>query len=176
TQEPNHIAKLNAQAKKILNEQDLTNLTKSQFCKVIDNYVKTLLKTQTVKNRAEIVNCIEQLEGVASVRAQQTVTVTLNNGKKHRLSGDFYHEKFEIGSYSEHLRAAAESRPSANKLAAALTDAEQLRATYRAKREAYNQQHHAFTQSTADDNSPRIAPKLDFDRDRESITPSNKNT
>ena len=49
TQEPNHIAKLNAQAKKILNEQDLTNLKKSQFCKAIDNYVKTLLKTQTVK-------------------------------------------------------------------------------------------------------------------------------
>lgn len=176
TQEPNHIAKLNAQAKKILNEQDLTNLTKSQFCKVIDNYVKTLLKTQTVKNRAEIVNCIEQLEGVASVRAQQTVTVTLNNGKKHRLSGDFYHEQFEIGLYSERLRAEAESRPTANELAAALTDADQLRATYRAKREAYNQQHYAFAKGTADDYSPRIAPKLDFDRDRESITTSNKNT
>ena len=176
TQEPNHIAKLNAQAKKILNEQDLTNLTKSQFCKVIDNYVKTLLKTQTVKNRAEIVSCIEQLEGVASVRAQQTVTVTLNNGKKHRLSGDFYHEQFEIGLYSERLRAEAESRPTANELAAALTDADQLRATYRAKREAYNQQHYAFAKGTADDYSPRIAPKLDFDRDRESITTSNKNT
>lgn len=175
TQEPNHIAKLNAQAKKILNEQDLTNLTKSQFCKVIDNYVKTLLKTQTVKNRAEIVNCIEQLEGVASVRAQQTVTVTLNNGKKHRLSGDFYHEQFEIGLYSERFRAEAESRPTANELAAALTDADQLRATYRAKREAYNQQHYAFAKGTADDYSPRIAPKLDFDRDRESITTSNKN-
>lgn len=175
TQEPNHIAKLNAQAKKILNEQDFTNLTKSQFCKIIDNYVKTLLKTQTVKNRAEIVSCIEQLEGVASVRAQQTVTVTLNNGKKHRLPGDFYHEQFEIGLYSERLRAEAESRPTANELAAALTEADQLRATYRAKREAYNQQHYAFANGTADDYSPRIAPKLDFDRDRESITTSNKN-
>ena len=174
TQEPNHIAKLNAQAKKILNEQDLTNLTKSQFCKVIDNYVKTLLKTQTVKNRAEIVSCIEQLEGVASVRAQQTVTVTLNNGKKHRLSGDFYHEQFEIGLYSERLRAEAESRPTANELAAALTDADQLRATYRAKREAYNSKQYAFTSSTTDDNSPQIASKLDIDRNRQSITPSHK--
>ena len=132
TQEPNHIAKLNAQAKKILNEQDLTNLTKSQFCKVIDNYVKTLLKTQTVKNRAEIVSCIEQLEGVASVRAQQTVTVTLNNGKKHRLPGDFYHEQFEINAYSEHLRAAAESRPTTAELATALRNAENVRDDYRA--------------------------------------------
>lgn len=174
TQEPNHIAKLNAQAKKNLNEQDLTNLTKSQFCKVIDNYVKTLLKTQTVKNRAEIVSCIEQLEGVASVRAQQTVTVTLNNGKKHRLSGDFYHEQFEIGLYSERLRAEAESRPTANELAAALTDADQLRATYRAKRGAYHSKQHAFTASPADDNGPQITSKLDFDRNRQYITPSHK--
>ena len=172
TQEPNHIAKLNAQAKKILNEQDLTNLTKSQFCKVIDNYVKTLLKTQTVKNRAEIVSCIEQLEGVASVRAQQTVTVTLNNGKKHRLSGDFYHEQFEIGLYSERLRAEAESRPTANELEQAIRDAKSIRDDYRAKREAYNSKQHAFTGSTANDNSPEIASKLDINRNRQSITPS----
>ena len=174
TQEPNHIAKLNAQAKKILNEQDLTNLTKSQFCKVIDNYVKTLLKTQTVKNRAEIVSCIEQLEGVASVRAQQTVTVTLNNGKKHRLSGDFYHEQFEIGLYSERLRAEAESRPTANELAQAIRDAQRIRDDYRAKRGAYHSKQHAFTASTSDDNGPQIAPKLDIDRNRQSITPSYK--
>ena len=174
TQEPNHIAKLNAQAKKILNEQDLTNLTKSQFCKVIDNYVKTLLKTQTVKNRAEIVSCIEQLEGVASVRAQQTVTVTLNNGKKHRLSGDFYHEQFEIGLYSERLRAEAESRPTANELTQAIRDAKSIRDDYRAKRASYNSKQHTFTASTADDNSPQIASKLDIDRNRQSITPSTK--
>ena len=174
TQEPNHIAKLNAQAKKILNEQDLTNLTKSQFCKVIDNYVKTLLKTQTVKNRAEIVSCIEQLEGVASVRAQQTVTVTLNNGKKHRLSGDFYHEQFEIGLYSERLRAEAESRPTANELAQAIRDAQSIRDDYRAKRGAYHSKQHAFTASPADDNGPQIASKLDIDRNRQSITPSHK--
>ena len=174
TQEPNHIAKLNAQAKKILNEQDLTNLKKSQFCKAIDNYVKTLLKTQTVKNRAEIVSCIEQLEGVASVRAQQTVTVTLNNGKKHRLSGDFYHEQFEIGLYSERLRAEAESRPTANELTQAIRDAKSIRDDYRAKRASYNSKQHTFTASTADDNSPQIASKLDIDRNRQSITPSTK--
>ena len=176
TQEPNHIVKLNKQAKKILSSQELETLPKKQFCKAIDNYVQTLLKTQTVENRADIVACITQLDGIDSIKpSREFLTVTLNNGKKHRLKGDFYHEQFEIGSYSEHLRAAAESQPSANKLAAALTDAEQLRATYRAKREAYNQQHHAFTQSTADDRSRRTASTLDFDRDRESITPSNKN-
>ena len=177
TQEPNYVAKLNAQAKKILSSQELETLPKKQFCKAIDNYVQTLLKTQTVENRADIIACITQLNGIDSIKpSKEFLTVTLNNGKKHRLKGDFYHEQFEIGSYSEHLRAAAESQPSANKLAAALTDADQLRATYRAKREAYNQQHYAFAKGTADDYSPRIAPKLDFDQDRESITTSNKNT
>jgi hypothetical protein len=106
------------------------------------------------------VSCIEQLEGVASVRAKQTVTVTLNNGKKHRLSGDFYHEQFEIGLYSERLRAEAESRPTANELAQAIRDAENIRDDYRAKREPITQQHYTFTASTADDNRPKIASKI----------------
>lgn len=176
TQEPNHIAKLNAQAKNILSSQELENLPKKQFCQVMDNYVQTLLKTQTAENRADIVACLKQLDGIDSIKpSKDFLTVTLSSGKKHRLKGDFYNEKFEIGSYSEHLRAAAENRATANELAAALTDADQLRATYRAKREAYHQQHHAFTQRTADDNSPRAASTLDFDSDKESITPSNTN-
>lgn len=176
TQEPNHIAKLNKQAKNILTSQELETLPKKQFCKAIDNYVRTLLKTQTVSDRADLVACITQLEGIDSIKqSKEFLTVTLNNGKKHRLKGDFYHEQFEIESYSKHLRAAAKNRAVASELATALADADQLRATYRAKREAYNQQHYALTQSTADDNSPRIAHGLDFDRDREYITPSNKN-
>ena len=164
TQEPNHIAKLNAQAKNILSSQELENLPKKQFCQAMDNYVQTLLKTQTAENRADIVACLKQLDGIDSIKpSKDFLTVTLSSGKKHRLKGDFYNEKFEIGSYSEHLRAAAENRATANELAAALTDADQLRATYRAKREAYHQQHHAFTQRTADDNSPRAASTLDFD-------------
>lgn len=176
TQEPNHIVKLNAQAKNILSSQELENLPKKQFCQAMDNYVQTLLKTQTAENRADIVACLKQLDGIDSIKpSKDFLTVTLSSGKKHRLKGDFYNEKFEIGSYSEHLRAAAENRATANELAAALTDADQLRATYRAKREAYHQQHHAFTQRTADDNSARIAFTLDFERDKESITPSHKN-
>lgn len=177
TQEPNHIAKLNKHAKSILSSQELETLRRKQFCKAMDNYVQTLLKTQTAKDRDDIVACIKQLDGINSIKpSKEFLTVTLNSGKKHRLKGDFYHEKFEIESYSEHLRAAAESRPAANELAAALTDAEQLRATYRAKRAAYHHQHYTFAQSTADDNSHRITPKLDFDRDRESIASSNKNS
>lgn len=176
TQEPNHIAKLNAQAKKILSSQELENLPKKQFCQAMDNYVQTLLKTQTAENRADIVACLKQLDGIDSIKpSKDFLTVTLSSGKKHRLKGDFYNEKFEIGSYSEHLRAAAENRATANELAAALTDADQLRATYRTKRETYHRRHHAFAQRTADNNSPRISPTLDFERNRESIAPSHKN-
>ena len=176
TQEPNHIAKLNKQAKNILTSQELETLPKKQFCKAIDNLIKTLLKTQDVKTRADIVNTLEKTKGVDSVKqSKEFLTVILKNGKKHRLKGDFYHEQFEIGSYSEHLRAAAESRPTANELAAALTDADQLRATYRAKREAYNQQHYPVSPSPTNDNSARIASKLDSVRNWESITRSDKN-
>ena len=176
TQEPNHVAKLNAQAKRMASEE-LKTLTKKQFCKTVDNYVKTLLKTQTAKNRADIVKCIKQLQGVKSVKqSKEFLSVVLSNGKTHRLKGDFYHEQFEIGLYSQRLRAAAESRATADELAAALTDADQLRATYWEKRAAYNRQHYAFAQSAGEDNSPGIAPQLNFGRDRESITSSNTNT
>ena len=176
TQEPNHIAKLNKQAKKILLNQNIETLTKNQFCKAFDNYVRALLSTQTVKNRTDLIDCISALDGIDSIKPSKNfLAITLDNGKTHRLKGDFYHEQFEIESYTEHVRAAAESKPTANELAAALTDADQLRATYRAKRAAYHQQHHAFAQRTADDRSPRTASTLDFDRDRESITPSNTN-
>ncbi|MDI9731872.1 mobilization protein [Acinetobacter baumannii] len=176
TQEPNHIVKLNKQAKKILLNQNIETLTKNQFCKAFDNYVRALLSTQTVKNRTDLIDCISALDGIDSIKPSKNfLAIILDNGKTHRLKGDFYHEQFEIESYTEHVRAAAESKPTANELAAALTDADQLRATYRAKREAYHQQHHAFTQRTADDNSPRAASTLDFERDRESITSVDKN-
>ena len=175
TQEPNYIAKLNAQAKNILTSQDIETLTKKQFCKTVDNYVQTLLKTQTAENRADIVECIEQVKGVESVKQSKTfLTVTLTNGKKHRLKGDFYNEQFEIGLYSERLRAEAESRPTANELAQAIRDAQSIRDDYRAKRGAYHSKQHAFTASTADSNGSRIASKLDIDRNRQSITPSHK--
>ena len=175
TQEPNYVAKLNAQAKNILTSQDLENLTKKQFCKTVDNYVQTLLKTQTAENRADLVECIEQVKGVESVKQSKAfLTVTLTNGKKHRLKGDFYNEQFEIGLYSECLRAEAESRPTANELAEAIRDAKSIRDDYRAKREAYNSKQHAFTGSTANDNSPEIASKLDINRNRQSITPSSE--
>ncbi|WP_046206079.1 relaxase/mobilization nuclease domain-containing protein [Acinetobacter radioresistens] len=177
TQEPNHVAKINAQAEKLYAREDFIALTKKQFCKTIDNHVKTLLKTQTIQNRADIVKCISQLKAVKSVdQSKEYLAVELINGKTHRLRGDFYHEQFEIGLYSERLRAAAESRKTPSDLAAALSDANQFRETYRAKRAAYNRKYYAFAQSTGDDNSLGGASQFIFERDREFITPSNTNT
>lgn len=177
TQEPNHVAKINAQAEKLYAREDFIALTKKQFCKTIDNHVKTLLKTQTIQNRADIVKCISQLKAVKSVgQSKEYLAVELINGKTHRLRGDFYHEQFEIGLYSERLRAAAESRKTPSDLAAALSDANQFRETYRAKRAAYNRKHYAFTPSTEEDTRPRIASQFIFERDRESITSSHTNT
>ena len=175
TQEPNYVAKLNAQAKNIFTGQDLEALTKKQFGKLVDNYVQTFLRTLTVKNRADIVQCIEQLEGIASVKqSKEYLTATLKSGKRHRLRGDFYHEQFEINAYSEHLRAAAESRPTTAELATALRNAKNVRDDYRAKRETYHQQHYTFKRSTADNIGHKIASQSDFDRNWESITQSHK--
>lgn len=177
TQEPNYVAKLNAQAKEHMLSEDLTALMPKQFRKTIDNHIKTLLRTQTIQNSNDIFKCISQLKGVESVKQnKESLTVEMVGGKKYRLKGDFYHEQFEIGLYSERLRAAAESRKTPSNLAAALSDANQFRETYRAKRAAYNRKHYAFTQRKEDDNSLGGASQLIIEGDRESITPSNTNT
>ena len=174
---PNYVAKLNAQAKKTIDAESLQELTKKQFCKFIDDSILRLVTNplSNVKTRSDIVLVIEKHKEVKSVKqGRDYLTVELIDGKKHRLKGFLYHDNFSRELLSEHIKAERERRNSPSELAAALTYADQLRATYRAKREAYHQQHHAFAQSTADDNSYRIASKLDFDPDRESITPSPK--
>lgn len=179
TQEPNYVAKLNAQAKHILSSQDIEQLTKKQFGKTIDNYVKTLLKTQMASDRADIVACLQQIKGVQSVKPHPNyVSVTLTNGKTHRLKGDFYNEQFEIGLYSERLRAEAESRSTPRELAQALRDAQSIRDDYRAKREAYNRKYYAPTRSPSDHDRSKIAPKRHIDRNKPFIPsgPQNGNS
>ncbi|MDY6511473.1 relaxase/mobilization nuclease domain-containing protein [Acinetobacter faecalis] len=177
TQEPNYVAKLNAQAKEHMLSEDLTVLMPKQFRKTIDNHIKTLLRTQTIQNSNDIFKCISQLKGVESVKQnKESLTVEMIGGKKYRLKGDFYHEQFEIGLYTERLRAAAESRKTPRELAVALSDANQFRETYRAKRAAYNRKHYAFTQRKEDDNSLGDASQLIIEGNRESITPSHTNT
>ena len=179
TQEPNYVAKLNAQAKHILSSQDIEHLTKKQFCKTIDNYIKTLLKTQMATNRADIVACLQQIKGVASVKPHPGyVSVTLTSGKTHRLKGDFYNEQFEIGLYSERLRSEAESRSTPRELAQALRDAQSIRDDYRAKREAYNRKYYAPTRGPSDHDRPKIAPKRHIDRNKPFIPsgPQNGNS
>lgn len=174
---PNYVAKLNAQAKKTIDAESLQELTKKQFCKFIDDSILRLVTNplSNVKTRSDIVLVIEKHKEVKSVKqGRDYLTVELIDGKKHRLKGFLYHDNFSRELLSEHIKAERERRNSPSELAAALTYADQLRATYRAKREAYNQQHYAFAQGTADHNRPRIASKLDFDPDRESITASPK--
>ena len=172
TQEPNHIAKLNKQAEKIIAQHDLEKLKKSQFRRFINEHIHRLLGIE-IENRADIVRALKQLNGVQSVKAGKNyLTVTLNNNDKHRLKGAFYDEKFELGAYAERLREAESNKPTDRELAAALTDADQLRETYRAKRAAYHEQYHPFKRDREYDKIHRIQSKLDFDRGGESITTS----
>ena len=176
TQEPNYVAKLNAQAKHILSSQDIEQLTKKQFGKTIDNYVKTLLKTQMATDRTDIVACLQQIKGVQSVKPHPNyVSVTLTNGKTHRLKGDFYNEQFEIGLYSERLRAEAESRSTPRELAQALRDAQSIRDDYRAKREAYNTKYYAATRGPSDHHRSKIAPERHIDRNKPFIPSGSQN-
>ena len=178
TQEPNHITKLNAQAKKIMDAESLQDLTKKQFCKFIDDSISRLAAhpLSGIKTRADIVQEIKKHKDVKSVKqGRDYLTVELTGGKKHRLKGFLYHDNFSRELLSEHIKAERERRNSPSELAAAINQTGKLREEYRTKRETYHRRHHSFTPSTANDNSPRIASTLDFERDRESITPSNTN-
>jgi uncharacterized coiled-coil protein SlyX len=69
------------------------------------------------------VSCIEQLEGVASVRAQQTVTVTLNNGKNIDFQAIFImnNSKLDfIQSVSEQKQKADQLQTSLHRLSETL--------------------------------------------------------
>ena len=172
TQEPNHIAKLNKQAEKIIAQHDLEKLKKSQFRRFINEHIHRLLGIE-IENRADIVRALKQLNGVQSIRAGKNyLTVTLNNNDKHRLKGAFYDDNFELGAYAERLRKADANKPTDRELAAALREADQLRETYRAKRAAYHEQYHPFKRDREYDKIHRIQSKLDFDRGGESITTS----
>ena len=177
-QEPNYVAKLHAQAKKIMDAESLQDLTKKQFCKFIDDSISRLAAhpLSGIKTRADIVQEIKKHKDVKSVKqGRDYLTVELTGGKKHRLKGFLYHDNFSRELLSEHIKAERERRNSPSELAAAINQTGKLREEYRTKRETYHRRHHAFTPSTANDNSARIASKLDFERDRESITPCDKN-
>ncbi|WP_159124377.1 relaxase/mobilization nuclease domain-containing protein [Acinetobacter variabilis] len=178
TQEPNYVIKLNKHAEKIIPKQDLGKLKKKQFYKFIDMQIRELLKKGEIQNRSDIIAEIEHLNGVKSVKAgKDYISVKIDNEKEttHRLKGDFYHEDFEIGAYAERLREAEGSRPTECELAAAIKDAERLLDSHRAKRAAYHAKHHAFKQDGGNDQSHRIEFNLDFDRDREPVTPTPEN-
>ena len=177
-QEPNYVAKLHAQAKKIMDAESLQDLTKKQFCKFIDDSISRLAAhpLSGIKTRADIVQEIKKHKDVKSVKqGRDYLTVELTGGKKHRLKGFLYHDNFSRELLSEHIKAERERRNSPSELAAAINQTGKLREEYRTKRETYHRRHHSFTPSTADDNSPRAASTLDFDSDKESITPSNTN-
>ena len=177
-QEPNYVAKLHAQAKKIMDAESLQDLTKKQFCKFIDDSISRLAAhpLSGIKTRADIVQEIKKHKDVKSVKqGRDYLTVELTGGKKHRLKGFLYHDNFSRELLSEHIKAERERRNSPSELAAAINQTGKLREEYRTKRETYHRRHHSFTPSTANDNSPRAASTLDFDSDKESITPSNTN-
>ena len=177
-QEPNYVAKLHAQAKKIMDAESLQDLTKKQFCKFIDDSISRLAAhpLSGIKTRADIVQEIKKHKDVKSVKqGRDYLTVELTGGKKHRLKGFLYHDNFSRELLSEHIKAERERRNSPSELAAAINQTGKLREEYRTKRETYHRRHHSFTPSTANDNSPRIASTLDFERDRESITPIHQN-
>lgn len=171
TQDPNHIAKLNKHAKRILPQQKFESLTKKQFAHAINNYLLTLVSNQTLKNRADIVAHLKELNDINSVReGKDYLSVTLHDGTKHRLKGAFYNAEFESNAYAEHIRRAAEIRRTPDELAAAVREAEQLQSAYRAKRAAYHRKRYPFKPPEADSRDYRCESQLDFERDRQLIS------
>lgn len=144
TREPQHVQKLNAQARKILDSNDFANLKKSQFTSVIDYFVTTLVKTQTASNRDDIVKQLIDIPQIKSIRESENfISVTLENGKTHRLRGDFYERKFETANFAANFAKATRNRED-RKYAIASSilleaDCERLQQI----RKSYNAQHHS---------------------------------
>uniref|UniRef100_UPI0012500CEF relaxase/mobilization nuclease domain-containing protein n=3 Tax=Moraxellaceae TaxID=468 RepID=UPI0012500CEF len=71
TQEPNHVAKINRQAEKLL--PNFEQLKKNQLRHVIDNHIRSLLGTE-IQDHSDIIRVLRQLDGVKEVTNGKHVT------------------------------------------------------------------------------------------------------
>lgn len=156
TQEPNHVAKINRQAEKLL--PDFEKLKKNQLRHVIDNHIRSLLGTE-IQDRSDIIRVLRQLDGVKEVTNGKHVTVVLNNDSRHRMKGAFYDENFELGAYRERLQRAAESGTNEAELRAAIKAADELLELSRTERATYNRERYPIERLTDQNHSHRIDPE-----------------
>lgn len=156
TQEPNHVAKINRQAEKLL--PNFEQLKKNQLRHVIDNHIRSLLGTE-IQDRSDIIRVLRQLDGVKEVTNGKHVTVVLNNDSRHRMKGAFYDENFELGTYRERLQRAAESGTNEAELRAAIKAADELLELSRTERATYNRERYPIERLTDQNHSHRIDPE-----------------
>ena len=153
TQEPNHVAKINSQAEKLL--PNFEKLKKNQLRHVIDNHIRSLLGTE-IQDRSDIIRVLRQLDGVKEVTNGKHVTVVLNNDSRHRMKGAFYDENFELGAYRERLQRAAESGTNEAELRAAIKAADELLELSRTERATYNRERYPIERLTEQNHSHGI--------------------
>ena len=156
TQEPNHVAKINSQAEKLL--PNFEHLKKNQLRHVIDNHIRSLLGTE-IQDRSDIIRVLRQLDGVKEVTNGKHVTVVLNNDSRHRMKGAFYDENFELGAYRERIQRAAESETNEAELRAAIKAADELLELSRTERATYNRERYPIERLTDQNHSHRIGPE-----------------
>lgn len=96
----------------------------------MDNYVQTLLKTQTAENRADIVACLKQLDGIDSIKpSKDFLTVTLSSGKNidSKAISTMKNSKLDlIQSISEQQQRTEQLQTSLQQLSQTLINFEQL--------------------------------------------------
>lgn len=143
TQTPSYVSKIEAQAQKILEPEKLKTLKKKDFCSYVDNYVKSLLRLEDVKTRHDIAECLRNTKGIKSVKeGKNYLSVTLNEGKTHRLRGDFYNDKFEIGVYREYLQSAKYNRQLSERTQQIASETRELCLRVRRTRYDYHRQNY----------------------------------
>lgn len=96
----------------------------------MDNYVQTLLKTQTAENRADIVACLKQLDGIDSIKpSKDFLTVTLSSGKNidSKAISTMKNSKLDlIQSISEQQQRTEQLQTNLQQLSQTLINFEQL--------------------------------------------------
>ncbi|MCF9028537.1 relaxase/mobilization nuclease domain-containing protein [Acinetobacter nectaris] len=142
TQPPKMARKLIRQAEKNLSKTELKNLRKSDFCSAVDSYMTDMIRCSKIKNRHDIIEILSKFDEISSIKASKNyLLINLADGKKHRLKGDYYNEKFEIESYRTNIKRADELRASRGELKKLSEEAYKLTHIYREKRAKFNRKN-----------------------------------
>ena len=139
TNTPKHLATLNSQAKNVLSDVELSSLKKKQFHFLVDQYLEPFVQFGVLENRKDIKEALLQLPTVKTVKeSPKFLAVVLEDGKTHRLRGEFYESEFKVDAFRAHRESEAYCQRNRDQATEFARNAYQDCRERRSKRETYH--------------------------------------